>query len=99
MLVFPPAPPPAPDPRDERRLRVLRLTPELLVNLLSGRGEYTVDGIPADVKVHRTAYRIDFDEVLLMLASKEFDPVPDGHNVPDLNPTIRRLEPDFVVGP
>lgn len=74
---------PVADP-DVRRLRVLRVAPEIMLQVMAlGRAPAAVvKGLPLDVKLVRAGYDFLRDQFELMLRSAEWDVVPHGDEAP-----------------
>lgn len=80
---------------ERRRVRRLRVTPELLVaHFQAGVTAYEIiaDALPSDAKI----VHIDFDQqrdIVLFVQSETFSPIPVGEIVPELPPpTARRID-------
>ncbi len=84
-----------PVPVDTRRLKVFRITPEMVVGLFEASGPFRVElgGLPADARPVSISYDPSRHTFALVLHSESYEPVADGQLIPDAgNVQIRRVE-------
>jgi hypothetical protein len=87
---------------DERRLAILHLSKDGLMQILTG-GVRHFSGLPADARLVDVTYSWERRGFALMLQSESFAPVPGGMQVPQIDPPIWKLEhpaePNGISGP
>jgi hypothetical protein len=85
----------------KRRLAVLCVSPELLVELLKpGKVLYECvqDALPESAQLVRFMVDDHGENIRLLLTSPDFEPVPAGHSPPDLPvPAIRWVRGEVVA--
>jgi hypothetical protein len=89
------------DQADASRVRILRITTELLVQLLRGnyRRAWRSTGLPDDARIIGAGLEgAPHGNVVLEIWSSAFDPVPPGGLFPDLALACEQVEPPPEVG-
>jgi len=70
-------------PAEQRRLMLLRIFPELFTEMfIEEKFVKVTKGLPKDSKLVRHAIDIEHDAIVFVIASKEFDVVPNGAIIP-----------------
>lgn len=78
---------------DGARLRLIGVTPQLLLSLRPGRFEVVRDPLPEDSRVVRSAYDPVRDLFVSVVESASFEPVAEGAAIPWHEPPhVRRIE-------
>lgn len=81
----------------ERRYKILNITPDLLVALLSidnRRRQYVIEGMPADARIVNVSDQVGFDRDLISfrVESATFPDVPVGERIPLLELSVRAMQ-------
>ena len=74
--------------RDDDRLAIMAISPEVLVNLGSGTFEVTASPLPDDVEIVRCAYDQMHDTFMILLRSAAFSPLLKGSVAPSVTPPM-----------
>lgn len=70
---------------EERRFRMAAVSSTDGLSILAIlRGDMRVTNLPADAVIHRIAYEIERDEILMILASASFERVPRESPIPGM---------------
>lgn len=72
----------------ERGAKRVPLVNEVLAPLLSGNAT-VVGGLPDDITIERVYNDIARDQFVLIVTSEEFEPVPEGDEIPVLELTVQ----------
>lgn len=80
-------------PSPEQRLKAIRFTKEACLELLGGRAVVEPGQLPDDAKVESMYWSDINGELIVRIGSDGFDPVPEGHDFPEIMLAMSEAKP------
>ena len=66
-------------------MRLLKLTPEFLIERLQGKPSSLISNLPIDVELLDIKYDLFTGQVLAVVRSDSFEDIPEKYPIPELN--------------
>jgi len=82
-------------------MRILKLEPNLLLNMLNGKKETIISNLPTDVELIKIKYDLFSGKVFVVIRSDTFENVEDSYPIPEFNPkysqSVKKISDSIVV--